>query len=129
MLLHLVDATEEDPAAAWRTVRAELAGYGAGLEAKPEVLALNKVDAVPAEDLKARAAGLEAAAGVQPILCSGVSGDGVQTVLAALLEHILADRAAEAETDAEAARGGASDPGGPSGAQGPEAGWPGGWRP
>jgi GTP-binding protein len=101
VLLHLIDGTQDDPAAAYETVRAELAGYGQGLNDKPEVLALNKVDAVPAEELKARAAALEAAAGVKPILCSGVTGDGVPTVLGALLEHIRAADAAEAEAAAE----------------------------
>src|SRR6188472_1771787 len=41
VLLHLIDATSEDPAAAYRTVRAELAAYGQGLGEKPEVVALN----------------------------------------------------------------------------------------
>ncbi len=103
VLLHLVDGTQDDPVAAWRTVRAELAGYGAGLDDKPEVLALNKVDAVTAEELKAKAEALEAATGVQPILCSGVSGDGVPTVLGALLEAIRAAEQAEAAGRAETA--------------------------
>src|SRR5580658_4427659 len=46
VLIHLVDATLADPADAWRTVRGELAAYGAGLVDKPELLALNKVDAL-----------------------------------------------------------------------------------
>src|SRR5215204_3577166 len=40
VLLHLVDGTQPDPAGAWRTVRAELAGYGGGLAEKPELVAL-----------------------------------------------------------------------------------------
>ena len=46
VLLHLVDGTQEDVAGAYRTVRAELAAYGHGLAAKPEILCLNKVDAL-----------------------------------------------------------------------------------
>lgn len=97
VLLHLIDGTQEDPVEAWQTVRAELAGYGADLDRKPEVLVLNKVDALQGDVLKARAAELEAATGVQPILCSGVSGDGLQAVLAALLERIQEARALDAE--------------------------------
>ncbi|MGP1256719.1 MAG: GTPase ObgE [Kiloniellales bacterium] len=103
VLLHLIDGTQEDPVEAWQTVRAELAGYGADLDRKPEVLVLNKVDALPGDVLKERAAELEAATGVQPILCSGVSGDGLQAVLAALLERIQEARALDAaELAAEA---------------------------
>jgi GTP-binding protein len=112
VLLHLVDGTQADPVAAYETVRAELEGYGAGLDEKPEVLALNKVDAMTAEDLKEKAEALETAAGVKPILCSGVSGDGVPTVLGALLEVIRAvdERDAAAEEERAQARGdGAAD--------------------
>ena len=42
VLLHLVDANVEDVAAAYRTVRDELDAYGAGLDDKLEVIALNK---------------------------------------------------------------------------------------
>jgi hypothetical protein len=52
VLIHLVDGTQEDVAGAWRTVRTELNAYGEGLEARPELLALNKVDALD-EDTRA----------------------------------------------------------------------------
>src|SRR6476619_1646669 len=54
VLLHLVDATGEDVAAAYRTVRAELKAYGAGLAEKPEIVALSKIDAADAKTLKAQ---------------------------------------------------------------------------
>src|SRR5213596_2141835 len=44
LLLHLIDASADDPAEAWRIVRGELDSYGAGLTEKPEVIALTKVD-------------------------------------------------------------------------------------
>ena len=97
VLLHLIDGTQDDPVDAWRTVRTELDGYGADLGQKPEIVVLNKVDAVPAEALKARAGALEAATGAKPIFCSGVSGDGLQAVLAAVLERIQQARTLEAE--------------------------------
>jgi GTP-binding protein len=82
-LIHLVDATSEDPAAAWRTVRDELAAYGAGLADKPEVLALNKVDALDETARAEKSAALHAAAGARPKLVSGVSGEGVRELLRA----------------------------------------------
>src|SRR5581483_9465006 len=55
VLLHLVDATAEDPAEAYEIIRGEIEAYGAGLEDKPEVLALSKADAVPQEEIKKKA--------------------------------------------------------------------------
>ncbi|MBV9996091.1 MAG: GTPase ObgE [Caulobacteraceae bacterium] len=82
-LIHLVDATAEDVAGAWRTVRHELAAYGAGLEDKPELLALSKVDALEPEARGEQARALEAAAGVRPFLVSAVSGEGMTELLRA----------------------------------------------
>src|ERR1700740_1982904 len=62
VLLHLIDATAEDVAAAYRTVRAELKGYGAGLAKKKEVVALSKCDALDEAAIAAKAAELKAAA-------------------------------------------------------------------
>jgi GTP-binding protein len=81
VLIHLIDSTQDDVAEAWRTIRAELAAYGEGLEDKPEILALNKVDALTPEDRAEKAAALEAACGHKPHLVSGVSGEGVRDLL------------------------------------------------
>jgi len=95
VLLHLVDATGEDPVEAYETVRGEVEAYGAGLEDKPEVLALSKADALPKDDLKKKARALKKAAGVQPLIMSAATGEGVQEVLHALAREIEAVRAAE----------------------------------
>ena len=49
VLLHLVDGTGEDAGEAYKTVRDELDAYGDGLADKPEIVALDKVDALDAE--------------------------------------------------------------------------------
>jgi GTP-binding protein len=46
LLLHLVDASSDDPIEAWRVVRGELDSYGAGLDDTPEIIALSKADLV-----------------------------------------------------------------------------------
>lgn len=48
VLAHVVDPTgpEVEPLVAYRTVRAELSGYGAGLETLPEVVVLSKADLI-----------------------------------------------------------------------------------
>src|ERR671920_590076 len=63
VLLHLVDGTQEDPAAAYKTVRGELDAYGQGLEDKPEIVALTKADAMTPEAIKEQVAKLKKACG------------------------------------------------------------------
>jgi GTP-binding protein len=98
VLIHLVDATQDDMVEAWRTVRAELAAYGEGLDERTELLALNKIDALDEETRLAKAAELEAATGVRPWLISGVSGEGVRAVLREAFRKIRIHRG-EAPSD------------------------------
>jgi GTP-binding protein len=98
VLVHLVDGTQDDVAQAWRTVRHELEAYGEGLEDKPELLALNKIDALDDEAIAAKAAELEAAAGVPVRRVSGFAGIGVTELLReayALVRERKAEAAAE----------------------------------
>ncbi len=88
VLLHLIDATGDDPVEAWRTINQELEEYGAGLEEKPQILALNKGDLLD-DELMASVADDLKAAGVDEIYSiSGATGDGLETVLNKLLEAI-----------------------------------------
>ena len=52
LLVHLVEVEppEGDPESNYMAVRGELAGYGAGLDGLPEIIALSKVDLVPDDD-------------------------------------------------------------------------------
>src|SRR5438046_1724192 len=52
VLLHLVDGTGGHAGEAYKTVRAELEAYGAGLGQKAEIVALNKIDAMTADEIK-----------------------------------------------------------------------------
>lgn len=52
VLLHLIDATQDDIAAHYKTIRAELKAYSKEIAAKPEVIALTKTDQLP-DDLVA----------------------------------------------------------------------------
>ncbi len=88
VLLHLVDGTQEDVAAAYRTVRRELEAYGGGLAAKPEIVGLNKCDALDEARIAERRAALEAETGAKVHVLSGVSKRGVDAVLSALLAEI-----------------------------------------
>lgn len=81
VLLHLIDATQESPTKAYRTVRAELEAYGEGLAEKPEIVALNKIDALDAASINRKSSALQRAIGKDVMLVSGVSGEGVREVL------------------------------------------------
>jgi GTP-binding protein len=48
-LLHLIDVTQDDPIAAYHTIQRELSAYGRDLGDRPQILALNKIDALAAE--------------------------------------------------------------------------------
>jgi GTP-binding protein len=96
VLLHLVDGTGDDVAAAYRTVRRELAAYGAGLDIKPEVVALNKTDALDPDLLAERRAALEAAAGGTVLLTSGVARTGLDDAVARVFAFVRAAREKEA---------------------------------
>ncbi|MCC6479821.1 GTPase ObgE [Sphingorhabdus sp.] len=81
ILIHLIDATGDDPVAAWHTVCDELAAYGAGLEGKPQIVALNKGDLLDEELMADISAQLEAAGAQEVIAISGATGQGVDKVL------------------------------------------------
>jgi GTP-binding protein len=99
VLLHLVDATLDDPAEAYEIIRGELEAYGAGLSEKPEIVALSKIDAVPEAELKKKASALAKVAPARPLRLSAVSGDGVQEALRRLAEVVREARAERAEPE------------------------------
>lgn len=101
VLLHLVDGTQEDVAEAYRVVRGELEAYGGGLAGKPEIVGLNKTDALDKDTAAARLKALKAAAGrkAKVVALSGATGGGVQDVLRLLWARIVEGRPAPAEEE------------------------------
>ena len=71
-------------------MRGELAAYGNGLEEKPEIVALSKVDALPEAERTKMAKKLAKAAGRKPLLLSAVSGEGLEAALRVLTREIAA---------------------------------------
>ncbi|MCC7280791.1 MAG: GTPase ObgE [Acetobacteraceae bacterium] len=96
VLLHLVDGAAGEVTRAYRTVRAELAAYGDALAEKPELVALNKTDAMTPREIAARRAALERVSGKKVMLLSGATREGLDSVLRALSLAIRAARKAEA---------------------------------
>ncbi len=99
VLLHLVDGASEDPAADYLTIVEELSAYGGGLDEKPRIVALNKIDALTEEAAAEKRAALEEAGAEDVRMLSGATGAGVQGALRALCAEI--DRARRAEKAVE----------------------------
>jgi GTP-binding protein len=95
VLLHLVDVTSADPVADYRTVRAELAAYGHGLEKKPEIVALTKADALSRDAVGAVRQEFRKKVGIKPHAISSVSREGVETMLRLLVAEIPERKASE----------------------------------
>ena len=66
VLLHLIDATQEDYLEAYRIIRGELEAYDEGLGEKDEIVALTKIDSLTEEDIAEKVSAFEAAYGFRP---------------------------------------------------------------
>ncbi|PWC82693.1 GTPase CgtA [Azospirillum sp. TSH100] len=97
ILLHLIDGTADDVVASYRTIRNELEAYGGNLADKPEVIGLNKADALLDEEIEEKKAALEEASGAEVMVLSGATGQGVRQVLYRLLTVIKDSKAEEPE--------------------------------
>ena len=99
VILHLVDGTNDDVAAAYETIRSELNNHSELLGEKTEIVALNKCDSLIDEEIEEKADILAKAAGSQVFRLSGVSGEGRDEILNTLLNHIESDRKAEKQAE------------------------------
>ncbi|MDX2029010.1 MAG: GTPase ObgE [Alphaproteobacteria bacterium] len=88
VLLHLVDGTEEDVVKNYKTIRAELKAYGSGVSRKPEIVALNKCDALDAAEIKSKVAALKKASRKEVYPISAVAGKGVPDILKIMVKRI-----------------------------------------
>jgi GTPase len=97
VILHLVDGTLDDVAGAYRTIRHELALYGHDLSDKPEIVGLNKIDALAADvvDAKCRELGRAAKPGAKVLPLSGATGANVPSALEAVFGALMGARARE----------------------------------
>jgi GTP-binding protein len=91
VLIHLVDGTQDDVKAAYKTIRNELAAYDEALGNKQEIVVLNKVDALDADAIKDKLKVLKRASKAEVFAVSGVTGAGVRDVLFRVLEILGID--------------------------------------
>jgi GTP-binding protein len=81
VLIHLIDGAAGNVVDAWRTIRTELEAYGGGLSEKPEIIVLNKLDAMTPREFSSRRAALAKASGATVVGISAVAGMGVKELL------------------------------------------------
>ena len=84
VLVHLIDGTLDDVAGAYKTVCREVEAYGGGLAEKPKLVVLNKADSLSDKDKAEKQELLALASGAEVAVISGISGDGLQTLMAVL---------------------------------------------
>src|SRR5437764_1045315 len=94
IVVHLVDGTQSEITRAYKTIRKELESYGHGLAEKPEIVVLNKTDAIPPEAVTRKLKSRERVSGRTAIAMSGVTGSGVDQVLFAIVRCLKDSRTA-----------------------------------
>jgi GTP-binding protein len=99
VLIHLIDGTEEDVKASYKTIRGELAAYDESLVEKPELVVLNKIDALDEAQIKEKVKVLKRVSKADVLTVSGVTGKGVDQVLYAIVETLDAAKAEKLEAE------------------------------
>lgn len=99
ILVHLIDGTQEDVKTAYKTIRGELAAYAEELAEKPEIVVLNKIDAIDPDEVKEKVKVLKRASKAEVFTCSGVTGEGVDKVLYRIIAQMDADKAEREELE------------------------------
>ncbi|MEL7316304.1 MAG: GTPase ObgE [Cyanobacteria bacterium J06559_3] len=95
LLLHLVDATAEDPIGDYQTIQQELEAYGHGLADRPQLLALNKIDALPPEDCEALVELMEEVSQTKIFTISAVTRQNLDSLMQDIWDEL--DRLEEGE--------------------------------
>jgi GTP-binding protein len=97
VLVHLVDGTQEDVKGAYKTIRNELRAYAEALAEKPEIVVLNKADALTPAEIKTRTAALKRVSKAEVLVASGVSHQGIDAVLYRIIGVLDGEKAERRE--------------------------------
>ena len=89
VLLHLIDITSDDPAQSYKIIRNELMQYDSVVAQKPEIIALNKCDALGKELSEDVLKTFEEATGKKAYLISAVSGEGCEDLQRVLAKFVF----------------------------------------
>ena len=89
ILIHLIDGTQDDVVQAYQIIQNELQEYGMGLTDKPQIVGLNKCDALTDDEINFKLESLQAVTDHSIIPLSGVSGQGMNTILQTVFENVF----------------------------------------
>jgi GTPase len=92
VLVHVIDASEGDPAERFAAIDKELRLYGTGLDERPQIVVLNKVDLPGAREL-----GIDDPRVLRVLLTSAATGEGIDELRYALFELVPAEATPEVE--------------------------------
>ena len=81
VLLHLIDATADNPIADYQIIQQELEAYGQGLSDRPQIIAFNKIDAVDADILELITSELQELTNTPIYAVSAVTRKGLDTLM------------------------------------------------
>lgn len=88
LLVHLVDASSADVTSDLAVVEQELKAYGHGLDQRPRILALNKMELLPSDQLEAARAALADLWGGEVLLISAATNSGLDGLLAEVWKEL-----------------------------------------
>ena len=93
VLLHLIDATADNPITDYKIIQRELEAYGHGLPQRPQIIAFNKIDAIDAEILEFITSELQDITNTQIYAISAVSRKGLNTLMQKIWSILDAQKA------------------------------------
>lgn len=105
VIVHLIDAYQDNVAEAYQTIKAELTAYQSQLSTRPEIVVLNKIEGLDTEIVADLVAQLQTVVpeGVTVCAISAQAGQGLKELLYAVKTMVVTERAKVAEVVAEAA--------------------------
>ncbi len=99
MILHVIDGTEPDWAARYAAIRHEMDSYGGGLLNKPEMVIINKIDAISPDELTERMTAFKKSFGRKKkpeiMTISAAGRIGITELIAAIEKKFLAQESAQ----------------------------------
>jgi len=102
VLVHLIDAYQDDVVEAYKTIQAELKAYKVDLSAKPQVVALTKIEGLDSDIIKDQLAKLKKVIpkGTMLMSISAPTGQGIPALLRAVHKYVEAERQRERAAEA-----------------------------
>jgi GTP-binding protein len=97
--LHLIDGTAEDVVTPYQTIRRELELYKADLALKPEVVTLNKIDALSKDEITQKITALEKAVGHKVYAVSAIAKNGLMPCLREASKYVIKKQTTEPDTN------------------------------